>query len=70
MHWLLRTQQTCQRCGETNPVKLTGDHIIPIGQGGRNVRPNLQLLCRACNGRKGRIEDRADRQPEDRHSDA
>lgn len=59
MAWLLRTQQVCQVCGTTED--LTGDHIISIGQGGQNVRTNTQLLCRACNGRKGRVEDRADR---------
>lgn len=60
MRYLLRTQKVCQSCGTDQD--LTGDHIKPIGQGGANVISNLQLLCRACNGRKGRLEDRADRQ--------
>lgn len=56
MNYLLRTQKVCQRCGTDED--LTGDHITPISQGGRNVISNLQLLCRKCNGRKGRTEDR------------
>ena len=42
----------CQRCGATED--LTGDHIVPRSEGGRNVRENVQVLCRSCNSRKGR----------------
>lgn len=32
---------------------LTGDHIIPHGRGGRNVRSNVQVLCLRHNSSKG-----------------
>ncbi|MCL8207737.1 MAG: HNH endonuclease [Actinomycetia bacterium] len=41
----------CQQCGKTN--SLTVDHIIPLSQGGTNALSNLQILCRACNQKKG-----------------
>jgi len=34
-------------------TKMEVDHIKPILLGGRNDRPNLQLLCRRCNASKG-----------------
>lgn len=33
--------------------ELTVDHIEPWSKGGRTVLSNAQLLCRACNSRKG-----------------
>jgi 5-methylcytosine-specific restriction protein A len=33
---------------------LTGDHVIPVALGGLTSRANVQILCRACNSRKGR----------------
>lgn len=41
----------CRHCGATQ--KLTVDRIIPRSRGGTNDLDNLQLLCRACNSRKG-----------------
>lgn len=51
----------CQLCGVATPQRLRGknepnspeiDHIVPISAGGAHVPENLQLACRACNGRK------------------
>lgn len=35
------------------PEELTVDHIIPWSKGGRTVLSNAELLCRACNSKKG-----------------
>lgn len=45
----------CAGCGETFPTRLylQVDHIIPMAKGGLTVPENLQILCRACNMRKG-----------------
>ena len=32
---------------------LTGDHIVPLSAGGRNVRANVAVLCTRCNSAKG-----------------
>ena len=37
----------CAFCGITRDLEL--DHIIPIFNGGKNVRENCQTLCRGCN---------------------
>jgi 5-methylcytosine-specific restriction protein A len=41
----------CVVCGATED--LTGDHIVPLRAGGRNVRSNVQVLCRTHNSSKG-----------------
>ena len=50
----LREQPWCTECRtpgtESNP--LTADHIVPLQRGGRNVRSNMQTMCRACNSAK------------------
>jgi hypothetical protein len=44
---------TCPACGLAEPViQLTVDHIVPIVNGGRHSRENIQPLCRACNRSK------------------
>ena len=44
----------CNGCGEHfNPRNLTIDHIIPQSRGGTDHLSNLQLLCNACNSKKG-----------------
>ena len=43
-------------------VQFEIDHKRPIVNGGLNVRENLQLLCRRCNRRKGRLSDKQFRQ--------
>jgi 5-methylcytosine-specific restriction protein A len=56
----IREHPWCQVCkhpgSPDNP--LTGDHITPHRAGGRNVRSNVQVLCRACNSRKGGSENK------------
>ena len=51
-----RDGYTCRACGlstydEPN-LLLEVDHIVPVSQGGRTVRANLQALCWRCNRSK------------------
>jgi 5-methylcytosine-specific restriction endonuclease McrA len=41
----------CRQCGATNDLQF--DHVIPVALGGGSSADNLQLLCGACNRRKG-----------------
>ena len=44
----------CNLCGMWfDAGNLSVDHIIPRKHGGTDHRDNLQLLCRACNSKKG-----------------
>ncbi len=45
----------CACCGvaNTSQVFFQADHIKPRNQGGQSVPENLQILCKACNGKKG-----------------
>lgn len=45
----------CSCCGRTDRKRILFqvDHIIPMNKGGKTIPDNLQILCRACNGRKG-----------------
>lgn len=51
----IREHPWCIDCGHPgspdNP--LTGDHITPVERGGKNVRSNVAVRCRACNSSKG-----------------
>ncbi|HVC08310.1 MAG TPA: HNH endonuclease [Elusimicrobiota bacterium] len=56
---LKRDNYRCAKCGASpsndHRVELEVDHIIPIAKNGRNMRSNLQTLCRKCNqGKKDR----------------
>ena len=54
-----RDEYSCQHCGiagSLNDFHL--DHIVPVARDGQTVFNNLQLLCPACNWRKGsRVPD-------------
>lgn len=48
---------TCPVCGRREPeIKLTKDHIIPVGLGGTSYIENLQPLCTKCNQAKGKAK--------------
>lgn len=43
----------CQYCNQRGG-ELTNDHIIPLSQGGENIKDNLVTACRTCNISKGK----------------
>ena len=45
----------CHYCGvcESDVVKLTRDHIIPVTKGGLHTKDNIVPACQPCNARKG-----------------
>lgn len=46
-----RDQGKCVRCGATKDLHF--DHKVPWSRGGTNTVNNIQLMCGACNRRKG-----------------
>ena len=46
-----RDQARCVGCGSQKFLEY--DHIIPVSMGGSNTARNIQLLCEACNRKKG-----------------
>lgn len=57
-----RDRDTCAYCGQQFDRRwLTRDHIVPRGQGGKDVWANVVAACRPCNMRK------ACRTPEQAH---
>lgn len=45
----------CVRCGrkESDDLRLTADHVIPLKMGGARNIGNIQPLCESCNKWKG-----------------
>jgi 5-methylcytosine-specific restriction endonuclease McrA len=44
----------CPICGQHFAEKeMEGDHIVPWSEGGKTVKSNCQMLCKACNRKKG-----------------
>jgi len=43
----------CVHCGNNDKESLTIDHIFPVSKGGSDSIENLQILCKACNSKKG-----------------
>lgn len=43
----------CAACAGTLGASFHRDHIVPLALGGHNGIDNIQLLCVACNSRKG-----------------
>lgn len=46
----VQAQPWCSNCGAT--TDLTGEHLIPVAQGGNENGP-LTTLCRSCNSKRG-----------------
>ena len=44
----------CVYCASTH--NLVWDHIVPQGQGGKDIPSNMQILCRTCNEKKNARE--------------
>jgi hypothetical protein len=47
----------CVKCSSTE--NLTIDHIVPVVEGGKNGFPNLQVLCKTCNCKKGKKSNKS-----------
>lgn len=52
---LWEKSKLCGICGKQLPCikRATLDHILPLGQGGKDERENLQLTHWKCNNDKG-----------------
>ena len=53
---LLEHEFKCAECGKHEP-SLTLDHIVSLGEGGRNQYTNMQPLCLKCSVMKSREEN-------------
>lgn len=58
---VLAEEFACALCG-VEGIKLYVDHIVPLAQGGPNVRENLRALCQPCNNTRPRGPRGTDRQ--------
>lgn len=46
----------CFWCGESfGEARLTDDHVVPLGTGGRNEPRNIVRACEPCNGERGQL---------------
>lgn len=45
----------CQYCAKRLATRFHVDHKVPRASGGTDDDGNLQLVCIACNGRKGKL---------------
>ena len=43
--------------GRNSPTKAHADHIVALADGGTHDISNIQILCRGCNLRKGKMPD-------------
>lgn len=50
----------CERMGRVS-VAVIRDHVMPLGEGGEDVRENTQGLCKACSDKKSQQEARRGR---------
>jgi len=49
----------CPYCGcVLNVNNMSLDHITPIARNGNNIEKNIQVTCKVCNRRKGRLTDK------------
>ncbi len=46
-----RDEGKCVRCSSQRNLEF--DHIVPVSKGGSSTARNVQLLCEACNRKKG-----------------
>lgn len=55
---LFRKDPLCRECTKAGRVTIATirDHIIPLSQGGQDVRSNTQPLCKECHDLKSRDE--------------
>ena len=48
----------CKYCEKKlNFRTIACDHIVPLSKGGPTTVENLQLICKACNTRKGPLDE-------------
>lgn len=55
---VLAEEPRCRRCGGASTV---ADHIVPLAEGGTDMRGNLQGLCAACHATKTAAESQRSR---------
>ena len=49
----------CKYCDKTLTLRnMVCDHLVPLTKGGESTVKNLQLICKACNTRKGPLDEK------------